>query len=98
MIMVYQKIINVLDDTTNQPSKFKARNWVEINDESKGKDDNSNIRFKTYMIRSNFCHYSDTFILVIGTITVPNTEDAAATVSNTNKKLIFKIVLHLLIA
>ena len=56
MIMVYQKIINVLHGTTNQPSKFKTRNWVEINDESKGKDDNSNIRFKTYMIRSNFCH------------------------------------------
>ena len=50
MIMVYQKIINVLDDATNQPSKFKTRNWIEINDESKGKDDNSNIRFKTYMI------------------------------------------------
>ena len=33
--MVYQKIINLLDDTTNQPSKFRTRNWVEINDESK---------------------------------------------------------------
>ena len=90
MIMVYQKIINVLDDATNQPSKFKTRNWIEINDESKGKDDNSNIRFKMYMIRSNFCHYSDVFILVIGTITVPNRADAGATVSNTNKKVIFK--------
>ena len=33
--MAYQKIINLLDDTTNQPSKFRTRNWVEINDESK---------------------------------------------------------------
>ena len=49
--MEYKKIINLLDDTTNQPSKFRARNWVEINDESKGKYDNSNIRFKTAMIR-----------------------------------------------
>ena len=88
--MVYKKIINVLDDATNQPSKFKTSNWIEINDESKGKDDNSNIRFKMYMIRSNFCHYSDAFILVIGTITVPNRADAGATVSNTNKKVIFK--------
>ena len=34
--MEYQKITNLLDDTTNQPSKFRTRNWVEINDESKG--------------------------------------------------------------
>ena len=46
------KIINLLDDTTNQPSKFKTRNWVEINDESQGKyNANSNIRSKTSMIR-----------------------------------------------
>ena len=48
--MEYQKIINLINDTTNQPSKFKTRKWVEINDESKGKYDNSNIRFKTSMI------------------------------------------------
>ena len=35
--MEYQKIINLLDNTMNQPSKFRTRNWVEINDESKGK-------------------------------------------------------------
>ena len=32
--MKYQKTINLLDNTTNQPPKFRARNWVEINDES----------------------------------------------------------------
>ena len=32
--MEYQKIINLLDDTTNQPCKFITRNWVEVNDES----------------------------------------------------------------
>ena len=47
--MKYQKIINLLDDTKNQPSKFRITNWFEINDESKGKYDNSNIRFKTSM-------------------------------------------------
>ena len=31
--MEYQKIINLLDDTTNQPSTFRTRNWIEINDE-----------------------------------------------------------------
>ena len=49
--MEYQKIINLLDETTNQPSKFITRNWVEINDQSEGRHDNSNIRFKTSIIR-----------------------------------------------
>ena len=34
--MEYQNIINILDDTMNQPSKFRTRSWVEINDESRG--------------------------------------------------------------
>ena len=32
--MESQKIINLLDDTTNQPSKFRPKNWVEMSDES----------------------------------------------------------------
>ena len=48
-------MINLFDDTTNQPSKFRNLNWVKINDESKGRYDNSDIRFKTSMIRSNVC-------------------------------------------
>ena len=52
-------MINLLDDTTNQPSKSRTRNWVEINDESKGRYDNSNIRFKKCIRRSNLCDYSD---------------------------------------
>ena len=57
--MEHQKTISLLDDTTNQPSNFRTRNWVEINDESKGRYDNSNIRFKTFIIRSNLCDYSN---------------------------------------
>ena len=57
--MEYQKIINVLDNTKDQQSKFRTRNWVEINDESRGKYDNSNIKFKTSMIRSDLCDHSD---------------------------------------
>ena len=34
--MEYQKIINLLDNTSNQPSKFRTKNWVEISDESRG--------------------------------------------------------------
>ena len=45
--------MNLLDDTMNQTSTFRTRNWVEINDESKRKYNNSNIRFKAFMIKSN---------------------------------------------
>ena len=31
--MRYQKIINLLGDTTNQQSKFRTRCWIKINDE-----------------------------------------------------------------
>ena len=34
--MEYQKIANLIDDISNQPSKFRTKNWVEINDESRG--------------------------------------------------------------
>ena len=44
--MVYQKIINLLDDTKNQPSKFRTGNLTEINDESRGKYYNSNTKLE----------------------------------------------------
>ena len=44
--MKYQKIIILLDDITNQPFKFRTRNWGEIHNKSRGKFDNSNIKFK----------------------------------------------------
>ena len=56
----------------------------------KEKHDNSNIRFKISMIRSNLCDYSDTYILIKGTLIVQDTAGASATVNNTNKKVIFK--------
>ena len=48
--MEYQKIINLLDDTTNRPSKFRTRDWVEINDESQGVYNNDNDDDKNNMI------------------------------------------------
>ena len=71
--MEYQKIVNLLDDTTNQPSKFGTRKWVEINDESRGTyKANSDVKFKTSMIRSNLCGYSDAYVHVKATKTVSN--------------------------
>ena len=55
-------------------------NWVEINNKSRGRYDNSNIKFKTSMTGSYLCDYSDTYIIVKGTITVPNTADGAVAV------------------
>ena len=43
IIIEHQKIIiNLLKDTNNQPSKFRAKNWVEVNDESQGTHKESN--------------------------------------------------------
>ena len=81
--MQCQKIINLLDSTPNQPTKFKTKNWVEINNDARGMyNTNSQIKFKTSMLRSSLCDYSDAYILVSGTITVPNTEAAEASPNN----------------
>ena len=46
--MEYQKIINLLDNTLNQPSKFRTKIWVEINDDARETyNTNSQIKFKT---------------------------------------------------
>ena len=75
--MEYQKIINLLDNTPNQPTKFRTKNWVETNDESRVTyNTNNQIRFKTSMLRTSLCDYSDAHILVKGTITVTSTAAA----------------------
>ena len=76
--MEYQKIRKFLDNTSNEPSKFRTRNWVEINDESRGTYTGNSIKFKTTMIRSNLCDYADAYIIVRGTITITGAGDAAA--------------------
>ena len=69
--MEYQKIANLLDTESNQPSKFRTRNWVEINDEARGTySHNKQIKFKTSMLRSSLCDYSDAYIVVKGNITL----------------------------
>ena len=93
--MGYRKIINLLHHETNQPSKFRTRNWVGINYELwrdyNDHDENSNIfvnknniKFKMSMIRLRLCDYSNAYIRVKGSLTVPNTE-----VNNTHKKVVF---------
>ena len=52
-----------------QPSKIRTRNWDEINDDSRGTYTDSDIKFKTTMLRSNLCDYADPYIPVKGAIT-----------------------------
>ena len=86
--MECQKIINLLDNTANQQTKFRTKNWVEINDDVYGTYNNNQIKlnqfkFKTSMLKSSLCNYSGS-----GTITVPNIGTAAN--SNNRKNIIIK--------
>ena len=82
--MEYQKIANLLESTSDNLSKFRTRNWIEIND--------GDIKFKTTMLRSNLCDYADSYILVKGTITITGAGDAAAArqADERNKGVTFK--------
>ena len=75
--MEYQKIANLIDGESNQPSKFRIKIWVEINDESTY-NVNSQIKFKTTMLRSSLCNYCDAYILVKGKTTIIGAGDDAA--------------------
>ena len=99
--MEYQNIANLIDDTSNQPSKVRAKNLVEINDKSRGAYNlNSQIKFKTTMLKSSLCDYSDAYILVNGTITINGIgADAAARRADEREKgVALQIMHHLLIA
>ena len=80
-------------NASNQRSKFRTKNWVEINDESRGGyTTGSDIKFKTTMLRSSLCDYADAYILVKGTITITGAGDDAAArrADERNKGVIFK--------
>ena len=80
--MEYEKIVNLLNDRSNNPSKFRTRAWVEINDEARGTySHNKQIEFKMSMLRSSLCDYTEPYILVKGNITV-NAADAADTAAD----------------
>ena len=84
--MEYQKLANLLDTASNQPSKFRTRNCVEINDESRGTYTSNDIKFKTTMLRSNLCDYADAYMLLKWTITVTGAGDDDAAKQLDEKK------------
>ena len=91
--MEYQKIANLLDSASNHPSKFRTKNWVEINIESKKSyKPDSDIKFKTTTLKSKLCDYADAYILVKGTIAITGARDNAPArqADERNKGVIFE--------
>ena len=83
----------MLDNKTNEPSKFRTEKWVEINDDAHGVHGiGSRIRFTTSVLKSSLCDYSDAYILVSGKITIirAGDTDAKKRTKEINKDVIFK--------
>ena len=65
-----QKIVNLLNDSDNENSKFATKNWYDIDSESKDNYSHENqIKFLTSSLESNLWDYSDAYILFTGNIT-----------------------------
>ena len=63
--MEYQKIINLLDTTTDNVPKFITKKWIEVYDQfGKLYCTNKQIRFKTSMLQSGLYDYSDAILLL----------------------------------
>ena len=67
--METQKIVNLLNDSDNESSKFATRKWHIVNDQNngqyrRGNENDSTIKFETKVIKPNICDYSDAYILV----------------------------------
>ena len=67
--METQKIVNLLNDSNNENSKFAT--WYVIDSEAKGNNylPNTEVNFLTSSLESIVCDYSDAYILVTGNIT-----------------------------
>ena len=62
--METQKIVNLINDSDNECSRFSTRKWYIINDQNngqygRGNENDSNIKFKRKVIKPNLCDYSD---------------------------------------
>ena len=77
--METQKIISLLNDSSNEESKFATKKWYVIDSQTtKGKyKQGDTIKLET--IKSSLCDYSDAFILVTGNITVAANNDTDVT-------------------
>ena len=86
--MEFQKTTNFLNTTSHDKDlpKFVTKKWIEVYDQSGGNYNvNKEIRIKTSVLRSDLCDYSNAYIVVKGTITVANPNNAKR-----NKAVAFK--------
>ena len=87
--MEYQKITNLLGNTSNKVSRFITKKWIEVHDQSGNAENrynpNKQIRFKISMLRSDLCDYSDAYIVVKGKFIVTSPDNDVY-----DKKLAFK--------
>ena len=88
--MEYDKINNLLGRESEKLSKFVTRDYVRVNSLSNTYNETKPIRFKTPMLRSDLCDYSDAYILVDGTITVTSPAGANNIRDKKNRPLILK--------
>ena len=84
--MEYDKINNLLGSESKNLSKFVTRDYVRVNTY----DENKSIRFKSPMLRSDLCDYSDAYILVNGIITITANAGANNIRDKKDRKLILK--------
>ena len=81
--METQKIVNLLNRSDNENSKFATKKWYIIDSESNGNySKDGEIKFLTRSIESSLCDYSDAYILVTGSIRITH--------GNQNTKVAFK--------
>ena len=87
----------MLDNTPNQPTKFRTKNWINIIDDARGTyNTNSQIKFKVSILKSSLCDYIDAYIPVSGKITITGAgaDDAAKRLDKRNKGVVLRIVHH----
>ena len=91
--MEYQTIINLLGTTPDEVPRFITKKWIEVHDQSGNAEDrykpSKQIRFKTSMLRSDLCDFSDAYIVVKGDITLKKDVDKGF-IDVSNRSLAFK--------
>ena len=91
--MEYQKITNLLGTMIDEIPRFITKKWVEVHDQSGSAEDrykpSKQIRFKTSMLRSDLCDFSDAYIVVKGDITLTKT-NGRGIIDIRNRFLAFK--------
>ena len=81
----------MLDNTPNEPPKFRRKSWIEINNDWRGA---YNTNSQIIMIKWRLCDYSDTYsdehMLVKWTISVTNTAALDAAANNNDEQIVIQ--------